>query len=61
MERSSLKKKKKADPPPELFQIVGENDNDDNLDLEWLESVDFTAVDKYDPNRTDDFRIAFQQ
>ena len=61
MEKSSLKKKKKEQVPPELFQIVGENDNEDNLDLEWLETVDFSAVDKFDPNRADEFKVAFQQ
>ena len=45
MEKGIIKKKKKSDMPPELFQIVGENDNEDNLDMEWLERVDFVAVE----------------
>ena len=64
MEKSSLKKssKRKNDAvPAEIFQIVGENDNEDNLDLNFLETVDFQDIDDYDPSVQDGFKTAFQQ
>ena len=64
MEKSSLKKssKRKSEAvPAEIFQIVGENDNDDNLDLNFLETVDFKEIDEYDPSVQDGFKTAFQQ
>ena len=59
VEKSSLKKpsKRKADAvPAEMFQIVGENDNDDNLDLDFLETVDFKQIDDYDPSVMEGFK-----
>ena len=53
VEKSSLKKssKRKTEAvPAEMFQIVGENDNDDNLDLDFYESVDFKEIDDLDPS-----------
>ena len=46
--------------PAEIFQIVGENDNEDNLDLNFLETVDFKEIEDYDPSVQDGFKIAFQ-
>ena len=59
VEKSSLKKssKRKAEAvPAEMFQIVGENDNDDNLDLDFLETVDFKEIDDYDPSVQEGFK-----
>ena len=64
MEKSSLKKSKKRSQniaPAEIFQIVGENDNDDNLDLEWLEKVDFKDIEDYNPNHQDGFKTCCEQ
>ena len=59
VEKSSLKKssKRKAEAvPAEMFQIVGENDNDDNIDLDFYESVDFKEIDDLDPSVLEGFK-----
>ena len=54
MEKSSLKKSSKrkndAAVPAEIFQIVGENDDEAELDLNFLETVDFKEIEDYDPS-----------
>ncbi len=62
MEKSSLKKgtkKLKSDVLAEIFSIVGEHDNDENLDLNFLETVDFKDIEDYNPSVQDGFKTVF--